>query len=296
MPVLPLVGSTITEPPGSIRPSRSAASIIARPIRSFTLFAGFMLSSFATIRGRTPATTRLSCTRGVRPISSVALRAIFTELSCEPRAHLGSAYPAARRPACVLDGTEQLLDHHGRVASRRQLEAHQHVLAVALDRERLRAHAQRAARAARAHTGQAQRVGIEPMRRHHGALAQRYGTAGPRHAWAKHGPGRANLESSHAVALGIGIAHREHAARVVAHREIARFELVERDGPRSQHRVEHLGLPGRHEEARVAAVAHAQLARAEAPRALGVVALATEALIAEPVREPAPRDLGAAGA
>jgi len=28
-----------------------------------------MLSSFATIRGRTPATTRLSCTRGVRPES-----------------------------------------------------------------------------------------------------------------------------------------------------------------------------------------------------------------------------------
>ena len=36
-PVLPLVASTIVVRPGSIRPSRSAASIIATPMRSFTL-------------------------------------------------------------------------------------------------------------------------------------------------------------------------------------------------------------------------------------------------------------------
>ena len=53
MPVFPLVGSTSTLFPGWIAPSRSAASIMARPIRSFTLFAGFWPSSFATIRAGT---------------------------------------------------------------------------------------------------------------------------------------------------------------------------------------------------------------------------------------------------
>ena len=47
MPVLPLVGSTITERPGSIRPSSSAASIIATPIRSLTEPPGLKYSSFA---------------------------------------------------------------------------------------------------------------------------------------------------------------------------------------------------------------------------------------------------------
>ena len=51
MPVLPLVGSTITVLPGAIMPSRSAASIIARPMRSLTLASGFWLSSFATTCG-----------------------------------------------------------------------------------------------------------------------------------------------------------------------------------------------------------------------------------------------------
>ena len=40
MPVLPEVGSTITLRPGTRRPSASAASIIARPMRSFTDPAG----------------------------------------------------------------------------------------------------------------------------------------------------------------------------------------------------------------------------------------------------------------
>ncbi len=76
MPVLPLVGSTITVLPGVIRPSRSAASIIARPMRSFTLSAGFWLSSFTTICAGAPAQTRFSRTSGVRPTSSVTLAAI----------------------------------------------------------------------------------------------------------------------------------------------------------------------------------------------------------------------------
>ena len=47
MPVLPLVASTIVVRPGSIRPSASAASIIATPIRSLTLPPGLNASSFA---------------------------------------------------------------------------------------------------------------------------------------------------------------------------------------------------------------------------------------------------------
>ena len=44
--MLPLVGSTMIVS-GWIFPSRSAASIIARPMRSFTLPSGLWLSSFA---------------------------------------------------------------------------------------------------------------------------------------------------------------------------------------------------------------------------------------------------------
>ena len=47
-PVLPEVGSTIV-PPGLSFPSRSAASIIGRPMRSFTEPPGFRYSSFARI-------------------------------------------------------------------------------------------------------------------------------------------------------------------------------------------------------------------------------------------------------
>ena len=40
MPVLPEVASTMVVRPGSIRPSASAASIMATPMRSLTLPAG----------------------------------------------------------------------------------------------------------------------------------------------------------------------------------------------------------------------------------------------------------------
>jgi len=45
-PVFPDVASTMS-PPGLRRPSRSAASIIAMPIRSFTEPPGFQYSAFA---------------------------------------------------------------------------------------------------------------------------------------------------------------------------------------------------------------------------------------------------------
>ncbi len=46
MPVLPLVGSTRMDTPGVMMPARSAASIMPRPIRSFTEPSGLKNSSF----------------------------------------------------------------------------------------------------------------------------------------------------------------------------------------------------------------------------------------------------------
>ena len=60
MPVLPLVGSISTVLPGVIFPSRSAASIMANPMRSFTLLAGLRLSSLATTVAVAPSVTRFS--------------------------------------------------------------------------------------------------------------------------------------------------------------------------------------------------------------------------------------------
>ena len=70
MPVLPLVGSTNTVS-GLTWPSRSAASIIATPMRSFTLEAGLNISSLATTSATQPSVTRFSLTSGVPPTSSV---------------------------------------------------------------------------------------------------------------------------------------------------------------------------------------------------------------------------------
>jgi len=72
MPVLPLVGSTITVLPGVIVPARSAASIIASPIRSLTLLAGLKYSSLAAIVACV-SFTRPKRTSGVLPTSSVML-------------------------------------------------------------------------------------------------------------------------------------------------------------------------------------------------------------------------------
>ena len=68
MPVFPLVASTIVVRPGSIRPSASAASIIATPMRSLTEPPGLYISSLATT---SPCASgpgrRVSLTIGVRP-------------------------------------------------------------------------------------------------------------------------------------------------------------------------------------------------------------------------------------
>src|SRR5690349_6812909 len=71
-PVLPDVASTIS-PPGLSRPSRSAASIIAMPMRSFTEPPGLKNSALAYTGVRTPCVTRLSRISGVQPIVSRTL-------------------------------------------------------------------------------------------------------------------------------------------------------------------------------------------------------------------------------
>src|SRR4051794_27924514 len=68
-PVLPEVGSTIV-PPGFSFPSRSACSIIARPIRSFTEPPGLRYSSLARIRARPGGESRSSRTIAVEPTRS----------------------------------------------------------------------------------------------------------------------------------------------------------------------------------------------------------------------------------
>ncbi len=71
MPVLPLVASMIV-PPGTSRPSCSAASTIARQMRSLTLPPGLWLSSFAHTCPPTPSSCgmRESRTSGVDPMRS----------------------------------------------------------------------------------------------------------------------------------------------------------------------------------------------------------------------------------
>ena len=82
MPVLPLVGSRMMVS-GPISPSRSAASIIATPMRSLTLPAGLKDSSFATTCAAAPSVTRRSRTSGVFPISCVMSSAM--RMSASPR-------------------------------------------------------------------------------------------------------------------------------------------------------------------------------------------------------------------
>ena len=77
IPVLPLVGSTSVDFPGAMSPRASASWIILSAIRSFTELAGFDDSSLATISATHPDVTLLILTRGVCPMSSRMLEAIF---------------------------------------------------------------------------------------------------------------------------------------------------------------------------------------------------------------------------
>ena len=70
MPVLPLVGSMIVVP-GLILPSRSAAVIMATPMRSLTDHSGLKLSSLATTVALASPTTRRRRISGVSPMVCV---------------------------------------------------------------------------------------------------------------------------------------------------------------------------------------------------------------------------------
>src|SRR5437588_3224176 len=59
--------------PGSMRPSRSAASIMATPIRSLTLPPGLNASTLANNSTWAIGATRVSFTIGVRPTRSMML-------------------------------------------------------------------------------------------------------------------------------------------------------------------------------------------------------------------------------
>jgi hypothetical protein len=72
MPVLPLVGSMMTVS-GFKMPRFSASSIMAMPIRSFTLPSGLKNSHFKAIVALRPAVTLLSFTSGVLPTVSTML-------------------------------------------------------------------------------------------------------------------------------------------------------------------------------------------------------------------------------
>src|SRR5689334_3504059 len=76
MPVLPLVGSTITEP-GFKRPFFSAESTMLYAMRSLTLAPGLYISSFAITDAEFFSTTFCSFTIGVSPTSSRTLWWIF---------------------------------------------------------------------------------------------------------------------------------------------------------------------------------------------------------------------------
>ena len=72
MPVLPLVGSMMTVFFFKM-PRRSASSIMAMPMRSFTLPSGLKNSHFKRTVASAPAVTLFNLTSGVRPTVSTML-------------------------------------------------------------------------------------------------------------------------------------------------------------------------------------------------------------------------------
>ena len=97
--MLPEVGSTIV-PPGLSFPSRSAASIIASPIRSLFDPPGFMYSSFASRVAGTSCEIRGSRTIGVFPTRSRTVgysRAIGREAYVSTSASPSSACASSSR-------------------------------------------------------------------------------------------------------------------------------------------------------------------------------------------------------
>src|SRR5689334_18449744 len=136
MPVLPLVGSTMMERPGVILPSRSAASIMARAMRSLTEPPGFSCSHLAhTVAAPSASPPRL-CRRtmGVPPIRSRTLaeasRSLVTVHSYEVHRLLRGA---------PLDQVAQrdLVEACGHLARQVAPEGAVHLVGFAVDRKQL---------------------------------------------------------------------------------------------------------------------------------------------------------------
>jgi hypothetical protein len=80
-PVLPEVGSMIV-PPGFSRPARSAASIIGRPIRSFTEPPGLSISSLARSSGCASGEPRSAVSREIRTRGVSPTRSTMEDAYC----------------------------------------------------------------------------------------------------------------------------------------------------------------------------------------------------------------------
>src|SRR3954462_9143369 len=102
MPVLPDVASTIVVRPGSMRPSASAAAVIATPILSFTLPAGLYASSLPISSAPQSGATRVRRTIGVPPTRSARLEGIATGDRALPTRERVSAPPEAAPAASEL--------------------------------------------------------------------------------------------------------------------------------------------------------------------------------------------------
>src|SRR5688572_21485246 len=110
IPVLPLVGSTIV-PPLLSTPRRSASSIIASAVRSFTLPPGFRASSLATTAAPPARGRRRRRTSGVPPIRSSTEPAIFMSASLDVIHGPGVTAPLARALDQLAEG--QPVHHPG---------------------------------------------------------------------------------------------------------------------------------------------------------------------------------------
>src|SRR5262245_12971465 len=254
-------------------------------MRSFTLAAGFWLSSFARTCGRTPAATRFRRTSGVRPISSQTLFATFMGgLLVRGRSIL------ARRIGVIREPAEQGLEQHGRIAPGRERRADEQVLGRGLELETLGPDAQRPAPAAQPDAARRPPVGRDAVRAERVPLARRRVAERLEDARAEDRPGRADLEGRRARSLARLVLDAEEPAARMDHGDVAREDAVEAVAAGREHAVEDLRLERGDEEARGAAVARPGLAAQQPPAELGVLAAAAVALRAEAIRESAIRE------
>ena len=193
------------------------------------------------------------------------------------------------RPRAKRHRAEQLLEHHRRVGTRRQREA-QPQRAGSLASATASAHGDHAQRATRPRAAGCRGggVGSTSGSRPHATSAARSRSAtapvGSSTRVPKIGP---VALISKAAARGASRARssttKSPPARV-HDRDVAQLDARRSAAARREHRVEDGGLQRRDQEARVAAIAHRLASREQRCGALGVVAVAPEALLAVAVR------------